>query len=160
MRFFLLVIIISIYANAETICKTKLQKYFMLKVYEITLCKEEHLDYNSIFQTSFSIVLKYKMSSSSHWIGNRSLSEICKNYQLTEEERKAYKKHFNGFFPSVQNGDEIKMEFSPKYGAEFYFNGKFFGKIEDITFATRTANIWLHPNSTFKGTRDFLFANE
>jgi signal recognition particle subunit SRP54 len=56
--------------------------------------------------------------------------------------------------------DEIKMDFDPNYGSTFYINNKFFGEIRDITFATRVANIWLHPNSTFKETRDFLLKNE
>lgn len=132
----------------------------MLNVYDITLCKNDGINYDSIFHTTFSITLKYRMSSSGIWIGRRSLSEISKHYKLTEAEKQAYKKHFDGFFPSVKNSDEIKMEFSHQHGAKFYFNNKLFGEITDITLAIRTANIWLHPNSTFKDTRDFLFSNE
>ncbi len=148
------------HSNADVLCKMRLQKYYMLKVYEITLCKESSVDYDTIFQKSFSIKLKYKMSSSSKWIGNSSLSEIEKHYNLTESEKVLYKKHFDGFFPSVKNGDEILMQFSPKFGSKFYYNDKLFGEINNITFATRTANIWLHPNATFKDTRNFLFTDE
>lgn len=163
MNIFLLLIILLLQhepLRAEVLCKTKLQRYYTLKVYDITLCKESGAEYENIFQTQFVVVLKYRTSSSSSWIGRRSLNEISKNYQLKQAERQFYQKHFDGFFPSVKNGDEIKMEFIPEYGAKFYYNGKFFGDIKDITFAIRTANIWLHPNSTFQETRNFLFSDE
>jgi Chalcone isomerase-like len=147
-------------AKAELACKTKLQSYYGLKVYNITLCKNSDVNYDNLFNTSFSVNLHYLISSSSKWIGNKSLSEIKKLYKLNKEEQIAYKTQFDGFFPSVKNGDEIKMDFDPKSGVKFYFNGKFFGQITELTLAIRTANIWLHPNSSFKDTRDFLFANE
>ena len=100
------------------------------------------------------------MSSSSKWIGDNSLSEIEKHYNLTESEKALYKKHFDSFFPNVNNGDEILMQFNPKFGSKFYYNGNFIGEIKNITFAIRTANIWLHPNATFKDTRNFLFTDE
>ena len=62
------------------------------------------------------------------------------------------KKHFDGFFPAVKNGDEILMQFNPHYGAKFYYNGKFFGEITNITLAIR--------NATFKNTRNFFLINE
>lgn len=157
MRFWFLCVLIAINANAEVVCKSALQKYFIKKVYEITLCKENGIEYDNIFQTSFSIQLEYKMSSSGNWIGKRAFQEISKQYALTPKEVQNYTKHFHNFFPNVQNGDKIKLEFSPKYGAKFYYNGNFFGDIKDIEFAIRTANIWLHPNSTFQDTRNFLF---
>jgi hypothetical protein len=160
MRFFLIFLLISKYCSAEVLCKTKLQKYYMLKVYDITLCKESKTGYEDIFNTQFSIKLKYRTSSSSDWIGSRSINEILKNYKLTEQELKSYTEYFKGFFPSVKNGDEILMEFNPQKTAKFYYNGKFFREITDSILAVRMANIWLHPNSTFKDTRDFLFTNE
>jgi hypothetical protein len=132
----------------------------MLKVYDITFCREGMVGYSNIFNTSFSIALKYKTSSSGKWIGKRSLSEINKNNKLTQDEQKSYAKFFDEFFPNVNSGDEIKMEFDPKKVAKFYYNGKFLGEITDSLLSVRTANIWLHPNSTFKDTRDFLFLDE
>ena len=132
----------------------------MFKVYEITLCKEEGVMYDDIFQTSFVIKFKYKMPSSSRWIGSRSLSEINKHYTLSDDELYAYKQQFNNFFPSVKNGDEILMEFNPQLGVKFYYNDRFFGNIKNQTLAIRFSNIWLHPNSTFVDTRNFLLDDE
>lgn len=160
MRLLILLILISASANAQIICKTKLQQYLMIKLYNITLCRKVGVQYDNIFQTEFTIKLKYRTSSSSYWISSRSLAEIHKYYNLTVQEKQEYKKHFTDFFPNVKNDDEIKMEFIPEYGAKFYYNGQFFGEIKDKTFAMRTANIWLHPNATFQDTRDFLFLNE
>jgi len=162
---FLILLLIPSYLNAEVLnnqilCKTKLQKYYALKIYDITLCRNKLTTYESIFQTKFSIALSYKKSSSGSWIASRSLSEINKHYKLTDKQKQDYAKYFEEFFPSVKNMDEIKMDFDPNYGSTFYINNKFFGEIRDITFATRVANIWLHPNSTFKETRDFLLKNE
>ncbi len=90
----------------------------------------------------------------------RECIEIDKQYNFTESEKVLYKKHFDGFFPAVKNGDEILMQFNPHYGAKFYYNGKFFGEITNITLAIRNVNILLHPNATFKNTRNFFLINE
>jgi hypothetical protein len=158
--FLLLSLLLTKSVNAEVSCKTKLQTFFLKHIYEITLCKEKELQYEDIFKNTFSIELEYRMSSSSKWIGKRSLSEIQKHYNLTEKEEESYKKHFENFFPNVEDGDKILLKFDPKFGAKFYHNGVFFGEIKDIEFAIRTGNIWLHPDASFKETRNFLFSNE
>lgn len=156
----LLFLLLTKSVNAEVACKTKLQTFFLKHIYEITLCKEKEVQYEDIFKNTFSIELEYRMSSSSKWIGKRSLSEIQKHYNLTEKEEESYKKHFENFFPNVEDGDKILLKFDPKFGAKFYYNGVFFGEIKDIEFAIRTGNIWLHPDASFKDTRNFLFSNE
>jgi hypothetical protein len=158
--FLLLSLLLPRGVNAEVACKTKLQTFFLKHIYEITLCKEKEMRYEDIFKNTFSIELDYRMSSSGNWIGKRSLSEIQKHYNLTESEEESYRKHFENFFPNVEEGDKILLKFDPKLGAKFYYNGVFFGEIKDIEFAIRTGNIWLHPDASFKDTRNFLFSNE
>ena len=146
--------------HEDKVCKTQLQTYYMYKLYEITLCRNKNVVYDEIFKSNFSIKLKYKMSSSSWWLANRSFAEIAKQNNLTNEEKKAYKNILSGFFPNVNNGDEILLEFEPSVGATFYYNNKMFDTIADVGFAVKFANIWLSPNSTFIETRNLLFAND
>jgi hypothetical protein len=147
-------------SHAGMKCKAALQKSYMLNIYEITLCKQENASYEKLFETTFSIKLNYKMPSSGRWIDGRSFAEIKKHYALTKEEEVMYKKFFTGLFPSIKSGDEILFEFEPQTGGKLYLNGKFFAQITDKTLAERFANIWLHPNSTFKQTRNLLLTNE
>ncbi len=150
-------LMLTINANAVEYCKSKVQTFLFMKLYTITLCKQTNITYNELFNSAFSIELEYHMKSSSKWISNRSIEEIQKHYNLSQDEKQKYLKEMLTIFPNITKGDKIMLIYQPHNGGKFYHNQKPIGKITDQTFATRFINIWLHPNSTFKETRNFLF---
>ena len=58
-------------ANSKEYCKTILQKYALLSIYNITICGIKDVKYHNIFDTNFTITLHYLKNSSSKWIINR-----------------------------------------------------------------------------------------
>ena len=156
-RLFVVFLMLNINANAMEYCKSKVQTFLLMKLYTITLCKQTNITYNELFNSAFSIELEYHMKSSSKWISNRSIEEMEKHYNLSQEEKKRYLKQMLTIFPNITKGDKIMLIYQPQNESKFYYNQKPIGHITDQTFATRFTNIWLHPNSTFKETRNFLF---
>ena len=144
---------------AKNLCKTAVQKYLGFAIYQITLCKEAEVKYENIFNNQFSLQIHYQKDSSANFLNNRSIFEIKKHYQINKEKEQFYRQTLK-FFPNVKEGDEITLDFNPQNGIKFYYNKNFIGTIIDKDFATQFANIWLHPQSTFKKTRDFLFLPE
>ena len=149
-------LMLTINANAVEYCKSKVQTFVFMKLYTITLCKQTNITYNELFHSAFSIELEYHMKSSSKWISNRSIEEIEKHYNLSQDEKQKYLKQMLTIFPNITKGDKIMLIYQPQSGGKLYHNQKPIGKITDQTFTTRFVNIWLHPSSTFKETRDFL----
>jgi hypothetical protein len=143
-------------ANSKEYCKTLLQRYAGLKIYNITICGAEGIKYSNIFDTNFTITLHYLKNSSSKWIINRSIKEIKEHYNLTREEERFYQKKLASF-PDIKVGDEVKMDFNHVKGIAIFYNNKLIIKIDKLDYSIKFANIWLHPDSTFKKTRDLYF---
>ncbi len=146
-------------ANSTEYCKTILQKYALLSIYNITICGEKDVKYNNIFNTNFTITIKYLRNSSSKWIINQSIKEIQKHYILTKEEESFYREKFTSF-PNIKLQDEVKIKFNHVNGIRVYHNNKPIMNIADLDYSIKFTNIWLHPNATFKKTRDLYFYSD
>jgi hypothetical protein len=146
-------------ANSKEYCKTLLQKYAGLSIYNINICAAKDIKYNNIFDTNFTITLHYLKNSSSKWIINRSIKEIKKHYNLTKEDERFYQETLTSF-PDIKVGDEVKMNFNHIKGITIFYNNKLIVNIDKLDYSIKFANIWLHPNSTFKKTRDLYFYSD
>lgn len=156
--FYCIILLFILNAFAGEACKSKMQTYFFKNIYIITLCKQKEYGYNQIFNATFSIELEYQISASKNFLTDSSIENIESNYNLTEEEKRYYKKTLYNIFPSVEKADKIKLYYHHQKGIIFYYNNNVIGEITDLTFAKRMADIWIHPNAKFKNTRDFLFS--
>ena len=155
-KIFIVYLLFIANANAMESCKSTMQKFLFMKLYTITLCKQTNVSYNELFNSVFSIELEYHMKSSSKWISDRSIEEMEKHYDLSQDEKKKYLKQMLTIFPNITQGDKITLTYQPQNGSKFFHNQKIIGKITDQAFTTRFINIWLHPNSTFQETRNLL----
>ena len=52
------------------------------------------------------------------------------------------------------------MNFNHIKGITIFYNNKLIVNIDKLDYSIKFANIWLHPNSTFKKTRDLYFYSD
>ncbi len=121
-------------------------KFFGFKIYDIALWSQsEEFSYNQ----KFAISIKYNKFFGKDDLIDRSIVEIRKNYKISDQKEKDYKKDMLRVFNDVFKGDTKTVVYFPHGVLRFYHNSQFNGKIEDKEFAREFVDIWLHYNSSY-----------
>lgn len=121
-------------------------RYFGFTVYDIALWSEK-LPFS--YDNPFAITISYKLPFSSEDLSERSIEEMRRNYVVTKLEENFYNKQMLRVFRDIKRGDSKTAVFFPGQGLSMYHNSEFSGTVEDIIFARRFVDIWLHPNSSY-----------
>lgn len=96
------------YANNRSFgykhCNKSNLYYFVFKVYDIYLCLNDKrfLDSNRIFQTNFSLAIRYDMNFSRKELADSSLEEMQHYYKLSKKEQNHYYNTLYKIYPNVK----------------------------------------------------------
>ena len=132
-------------------------KFFGLKVYHISLWGE---DKNFSYEKKFAIHIRYNMNFSKEEMAKRSIEEIERLHQLSDDERSSYYQKLEGIFSAVKKGDEKTAIFTPNHGVALFYNGEISGIISDEKLARFFVDIWLDERGSYpKVTRKILGKN-
>lgn len=149
---FALFLISSTQATANQICNSYDFRYFMLKIYDVHLCREgaDSLTYDNLYQNNFSLIIDYSRNISSQELVDASLEEIEKNHLLSSVQKQNYIAKLNEIFPNVKKNDRIEAKYFTQNGeTKFYHNRKFSGAISDKEFSQKFLDIWLGKKTSY-----------
>lgn len=90
-------------------------------------------------------------------IAKRSIDEILKQSPISEEKANAWLKTLETVFPNVHKGENLTGVYIPNSGAQFFFNGKPVGIVNDLELVKRFFAIWLSPQTSAPELRLKLF---
>ncbi len=91
----------------------------------------------------FALELAYLRNFSGEAIAKRSISEMRRQFSISESDEARWEKAMREAFPDVKPGDRITGVNRPGAGAAFLVNGKLRGEIRDPEFARLFFGIWL-----------------
>ncbi len=121
-------------------------KFFGMNIYDISLWSESNqFSYNK----KFAIQIIYNKSFNKEDLAKRTVQEIKKQNNITEEQEKLYYEQILLVFSSVKKGDEKVALFIPKEGVVLFFNKKIVGKISNLTLAKYFIDIWVSDKSSY-----------
>ena len=106
--------------------------------------------------TPFALELVYARSLDGKLIAERSLKEMRRQRDITEEEATRWLSAMRTLFPDVNEGDRLTGIHLPGMGARFAFNGQPVGDVRDPEFARLFFGIWLAAQSSEPALRDAL----
>ena len=66
---------------------------------------------------------------------------------------------FNALFPTLHQGDIVRMDYAPDVGTQLSINGKQLGTIEGADFATALLRVWIGEHPADKKLRKGLLGN-
>jgi hypothetical protein len=116
------------------------------KIYDISLWSESN--YFS-YDKKFAISIKYKKNFVKNDLIDRSIIEMRKNHDISDEQEIFFKKNMMRVFNDIKKDDTKTIIFDPKGSIKFYHNSNFNGTINDKGFARKFVDIWLHENSSY-----------
>lgn len=126
-----------------------------LNVYNIKLWSQNK---NFSYNDKFAIEINYKMNFSRENLVKRSIEEIKRIQNITDENQlTVYHWEFMKIFLDVKKGDCKVLVFIPQKGVELFYNHKSVGKITEPKLARYFVDIWLSKNSSYpKMTKTIL----
>ncbi len=92
-------------------------------------------------------------------IAKRSIDEISKQSPVYAEKANAWLQTLEKVFPNVHKGESLTGVYIPNSGAQFFFNGKPVGMINDLDLVKRFFAIWLSPQTSAPDLRLKLFGD-
>ncbi len=102
---------------------------------------------------AFVLELSYLRSLEGAAISKRSIEEMRKVGSFTRDQENNWLKAMLDLFPNVQKGDRIQAVYTPNVGAEFLYNDKPIGSIQDPLFSQLFFGIWLHESTSAPAIR-------
>ncbi len=97
---------------------------------------------------SFALELRYLRSFSGHSIAERSLKEMRKLGQVSNEKAAEWLVQMKQTFPDIRKSDQLIGIHRPDGSATFMMNGKAIGEVRDAEFNRLFFGIWLSPQSS------------
>jgi hypothetical protein len=102
---------------------------------------------------AFVLELSYLRSLEGEALSKRSIDEMRKVGAFSRDQENNWLKAMLDIFPNVQKGDRLQAVYAPNDGAEFFFNDKVIGRIQDPLFAQLFFGIWLHESTSAPAIR-------
>ena len=131
-------------------------RWFGLKIYDAKLYTPESVTSQKLFASSFALELTYAREFMGNKIAQRSLEEIQKLRIGSPEQHQEWLNEMRRLFPNVKAGDRLRGVYHPTQGADFFFNGKPLGRIQNTEFSRAFFSIWLDPKTAEPGLRNAL----
>ena len=96
----------------------------------------------------FALSLTYLRDFDGEDIASRSVDEMRDIGYEDEVELAKWYEQMRSVFPNVKEGENITGVLDTKKHTHFYYQGKWIGSIEDISFGQSFFDIWLHKNTS------------
>lgn len=125
-------------------------------VYDARLWSSARLTAKDWPQQPFALELEYRRGFKGGDIARRSMEEMQRVGAVAPAQAERWEQQMRAVFPDVAAGDRIVGVHQPGRGAQFLFNGKPAGEIEDAEFARRFFGIWLAPTTSEPALREAL----
>ena len=137
--------------------KTRL-KVWGFQVYDARLWVTPSFKPNQFASQPFALELAYLRDFSSVEIAERSVTEMRRSANFSDEQAKTWTAALLRVLPDVKKGDRITGINRVGEGALFLVNGKPAGEIRDAEFARLFFGIWLSPKTSEPQMRSELLA--
>lgn len=131
-------------------------RYFGLHVYDALLWSEQPLDGASIERMPLALELRYARSLRGAAIAERSIDEMRRVGEFSDEQAQRWLAALTALFPDVDAGERITGVQRPGDAARFHVNGHFAGEVRDPLFARLFFAIWLSPRTSQPALRSAL----
>lgn len=132
--------------------------FWGFEVYNAALWVEPDFRHDSYAEHEFCLELSYLRDFSNSDIAKRSIEEIRRTGNLTDEQAQRWQKLLQASYPSVKKGDRIVGVNLPGKGMVFFTNGQKTGEITDLELTRRFFSIWLAPTTSEPSMRLALLA--
>ncbi len=134
-------------------------RFFGMAVYRARLWVNEDFDTAQPTHHPLALELIYSRRLTGRLIAERSLTEMRRSGEVSNEQAERWLAAMTEAFPDVQAGDRITGINHPGRTARFQVNGRFKAEIADPVFAQRFFGIWLSPQSSEPALRQQLLGN-
>lgn len=131
-------------------------RFFGLRIYDIRLWVSEQVNADNWARQTLALELEYARSLSGREIAKRSLVEMRRQAEISEDKAQRWLAEMEAAFPDVKAGDRISGLFEPGRGVQFFVNSQPRRQIADGDFARLFSGIWLAPQSSEPGMREQL----
>jgi hypothetical protein len=131
-------------------------RFFGLRIYDIRLWVSEHVNAENWARQTLALELEYARNLSGREIAKRSLVEMRRQAEISEDKAQRWLGEMEAAFPDVKAGDRISGLFEPARGVQFFINSQPRRQIADSEFARLFSGIWLAPQSSEPGMREQL----
>ena len=122
-------------------------------IYDARLWVRPGFSFTSYSTHAFVLELSYLRSLEGAAISKRSIEEMRRIGPFTRDQENTWLKAMLEIFPNVQKGDRLQAVYAPNAGAEFFYNDKPIGSIQDPSFAQLFFGIWLHESTSAPAIR-------
>ena len=121
---------------------------FGLHIYDARLWVGEGFTAGRFAEHPLALELEYARSLYGRLIAERSLDEIKRFGDLSDEQGERWLASMKQAFPDVSRGDRITGVQRPGESARFFFNAALRGEVRDAEFTRRFFAIWLAPQTS------------
>ncbi|WP_246316057.1 chalcone isomerase family protein [Tepidicella baoligensis] len=133
-------------------------RFLGLQVYRARLWTPPTFDPSRLGEQALALELEYLRAFKGAAIAERSIVEMRRAGRFTDEQATTWQAAMQNLFPDVRPGDRITGLLHPGKGAEFFYNDRPAGRIDDAEFARLFFSIWLGPNTSEPALRRQLLA--
>ncbi len=125
-------------------------------VYDASLWVEPSFRRSAFAQHRLALELTYLRAFTAQDIADRSLVEMRRAGDVSDEQARRWRAALIAVLPDVKRGDRLTGFHLPGRGAQFLFNGRSAGQIDDPQFSERFFGIWLGAATSQPALRDAL----
>lgn len=133
-------------------------RYLLWDVFDATLWVVQNFRGAQYFDHAFALELRYLRKFSGASLVESSVQEMRRVGSLDPSKKAAWTATMQTAFADVQAGDRITGVHRPGVGAQFFFNGRLRGTVNDPTFARAFFGIWLGAGTSEPRLRSALLA--
>ncbi len=130
--------------------------FFGLSIYNAKLWVTDAFKADDFTQSPLALELDYARALDGLKIAERSLVEMKRVGEVSEDKATAWLAAMKQVFPDVNKGDRITGLYQPGAGMRFLLNGKPQGEVRDPAFAALFIGIWLSPRTSEPKLRQAL----
>lgn len=133
--------------------------FFRLPVYEARLWVSSGFTAANSAQVPLALELQYARAVGGKLIAERSLSEMKKLGEVTDEQSTRWLAEMTRLFPDIAQGERLTGVHRPGESARFFFNGRLRGEVRDADFARLFFSVWLSPRTSEPQLRQALLGS-
>ena len=119
-------------------------KIWGFEIYDARLWTRPEFSVQQYNAHHFGLELTYLRKFEGKDIAKRSIEEMKRVGKFNADQEAMWLKAMTTLFPAVDQGDKLLGVYKPNEGAEFWFNQKRLGLIDDPQFSKLFFGIWLH----------------
>lgn len=131
-------------------------RFVGLRVYHARLWVQDGFSAADYMQHNLALELEYERKLKGHLISERSITEIRKLQDISDDKAQAWLALLLPLFPDVGRGDRITGIQRPGASSLFYVNGQPRGDIQDTELSQAFFSIWFSPRTSEPQLRSAL----